>query len=71
MSDPTDILDRLMSWSLPPGYDEALASLDAIWAEVVLLCGADKAVNLPEEPRRRREKLIDVVEEYLDRGAFP
>lgn len=55
-----------MSWSLPPGYEEAIAALDRIWAEVVLLCGADKAVGLPEEPRRRREKLLDVVEDYLD-----
>lgn len=60
------LLDALMSWSLPPGYEEAIAALDRIWAEVVLLCGADKAVGLPEEPRRRREKLLDVVEDYLD-----
>lgn len=60
------LLDALMAWSLPPGYDEALQRLDELWAEVLLLCGSRKTIDLPEEPRRCREKLIDVVEDYLE-----
>ena len=61
-----DILDRLMSWSLPAGTREQLEKLDHLAAEVCLLCGADKVVNLPKEPNLRRERLIDAVEEYLE-----
>jgi len=64
-----DILDRLMKWSMPTGTREQLAKLDQLHAEVCLLCGADKVMDLPTEPNLRREKLIDVVEAYLETGT--
>jgi len=60
------ILDELMSWSLPAGTEEAIRKLDLLQAEVCLKCGADKVLDLPREPNMRRERLIDLVEEYLE-----
>lgn len=66
--DAKQLLDELMSWSLPAGTDEAIRKLDLLQAEVCLKCGADKVLDLPKEPNLRRERLIDLVEDYLERG---
>jgi hypothetical protein len=64
--DTQQLLDELMGWSLPAGTDEAVRKLDLLQAEVCLKCGADKVLDLPREPNMRRERLIDLVEEYLE-----
>lgn len=69
MSETRDLLDALMSWSLPAGTDDAIRKLDLLQAEVCLKCGADKVLDLPKEPNLRREKLIDLVEDQINGSA--
>lgn len=61
-------LGKLPFTASPAGTDEAIRKLDLLQAEVCLKCGADKVVDLPKEPNLRRERLIDLVEDYLERG---
>jgi hypothetical protein len=58
-----DLLRRLMAWR-----DDGL-ELNLLWAETGLLCGAEKIADLPRHPTMLREKLIDVLEDYLDSSS--
>jgi hypothetical protein len=66
---PQDLLDALMSWSLPAGYSQKIEDLHQLAEQVGRLCGPETVADLPGDPYRRREKLIDAVEEHLDSAA--
>lgn len=58
-----DLLLRLMAWK------DDMGGLDTLQAETVALCGRAAILDLPKDSAMIREKLIDVVEDYLDSSA--
>lgn len=64
-----ELLDALMSWSLPAGYSQKIEDLHQLAEQVGRLCGPEAVADLPGDPCQRREKLIDALEEHLEAGA--